>query len=236
MKATAIESIQRSQKCVRQLAGMVFCLLAVLPLRAATTTTWEMNAYADFLKGRFHGVSLDRDGRLTLAPKLDTVFSSGQPAIWSLVQAPDGALYAGTGHRGRVYRIDAAGTGTLAWTSDEPEIFALAVDSHGVLYAGSSPDGKVYRIEKGKATEFFAPKAKYIWSLAFAPDGSLLVGTGAPGNVYRVDKSGKSELYYETGQTHVTALALDAKGNALAGTEPNGILYRISARDKAFVL
>ena len=63
-----------------------------------------------------------------------------------------------------------------------------------------------------------------------------MVGTGDPGNVYRVDKAGKSELYYETGQSHVTALACDARGNVLAGSEPNGILYRISAKDKAFVL
>jgi len=215
-------------------AGLLVLLAPAL--HAATTTTWEMNTYQDFLKGRFRGVSLDRDGRLTLAPKLDTVFSSGQPAIWSMVQAPDGSLYAGTGHRGRVYRIDASGASTLVWTADEPEVFAVALDARGVLYAATSPDGKVYRIEKGKATEFFAPKTKYIWSLAFAGDGSLLVGTGAPANVYRVDKSGKGELYYETGQSHVTALAIDAKGNALAGTEPNGILYRISARDKAFVL
>jgi WD40 repeat protein len=217
-------------------ARAVVCLLGIVSLHGATTTTWEMNAYQDFLRGRFYGVSLDRDGRLTIAPKLETIFSSGQPAIWSMVQAPDGSLYAGTGHRGRVYRIDASGANTLLWTSDEPEVFAVALDSHGVLFAASSPDGKVYRIEKGKATEFFAPKAKYIWSLAFAADGSLLVGTGAPANVYRVDKSGKSELYYETGQSHVTALAFDAQGNVLAGTEPNGILYRISARDKAFVL
>ena len=128
------------------------------------------------------------------------------------------------------------GAGTLLWTSDEPEIFAVAVDSGGALYAASSPDGKVYRIENGKAVEFFAPKAKYIWSLAFAPDGSLFVGTGDPGNVYRVDQAGKSELYYETGQSHVTALAFDSKNNVLVGTEPNGILYRISAKDKAFVL
>ena len=37
----------------------------------------------------------DRDGRLTLAPKLETVFSSGQPAVWSMVQASDGSLYLG---------------------------------------------------------------------------------------------------------------------------------------------
>ncbi len=205
-------------------------------LQAATTTTWELNTYQDLLKGRFDGVSLDRDGRLRLAPRLDTLFTSGQPAIWSIAQGPDGSVYAGTGHRGRVYRVTPSGANTLVWTADEPEVFAVAVDPNGVVYAASSPDGKVYRISQGKAAEFFAPKAKYIWSLAFAPDGSLLVGTGDPGNVYRVDKSGKSELYYETGQSHVTALAFDSHENLLAGTEPNGILYRISAKDKAFVL
>ncbi len=205
-------------------------------LAAATTATWEMNAYQDFLKGRFQGISLDRDGRLTLAPKLDTVFSSGQPTIWSIARAADGSIYAGTGHRGRVYQITPSGANNLIWTADQPEVFAVAVDSEGVLYAATSPDGKVYRIEKGKATEFFAPQSKYIWALAFAKDGALFVGAGNPANIYRVDKTGKAETYYETGQSHVTALAFDSHNNVLAGTEPNGILYRISAKDKAFVL
>jgi hypothetical protein len=209
---------------------------AALPVFAATTATWEMNTYQDFLKGRFQGISLDRDGRLTLAPKLETVFSSGQPTIWSIARAPDGSIYAGTGHRGRVYQITASGANNLIWTSDQPEVFAVAVGPDGVLYAATSPDGKVYRIEKGKASEFFAPQAKYIWALAFAKDGALFVGAGNPGNIYRVDKNGQAETYYETGQSHVTALAFDSHDNVLAGTEPNGILYRVSAKDKAFVL
>src|SRR6202167_143225 len=92
-------------------------------LCAATTATWEMNTYQDFLKGRFQGISLDRDGRLTLAPKLETVFNSGQPTIWSIARAPDGSIYAGTGHRGRVYQITASGAGAwsskLVWTADQ---------------------------------------------------------------------------------------------------------------------
>jgi sugar lactone lactonase YvrE len=207
-----------------------------LSLGAATTATWEMNTYQDFLKGRFQGISLERDGRLTLAPKLETMFTSGQPTIWSIARGSDGSIYAGTGHRGRVYQITPSGANNLIWTADQPEVFAVAVDPAGVLYAASSPDGKVYRIEKGKATEFFAPQAKYIWALAFGNDGSLYVGAGNPGNIYRVDKTGQAETYYETGQSHVTALAFDPHNNLLAGTEPNGILYRISAKDKAFVL
>ncbi len=215
--------------------ALAFGAMAV-SLTAATTATWEMNTYQDLLRGRLEGLSLDRDGRLTVAPKLDTVFSSGQPTIWSIARAPDGSIYAGTGHRGRVYQITPSGASNLIWTADQPEIFAVAVDSAGAVYAATSPDGKVYRIEKGKATEFFAPQAKYIWALAFGADGSLYVGAGNPGNIYRVDKTGKAEMYYETGQSHVTALAFDTHGNVLAGTEPNGILYRISAKDKAFVL
>jgi hypothetical protein len=209
---------------------------AALALPGATTTTWEMNTYQDFAKGRFEGITLDRDGRLTLAPKLDTLFTSGQPVIWSVAQAPDRSIYLGTGHRGRIYRLDASNKSSLVWSADQPEIFAIAVDPKGVLYAATSPDGKVFRIEGGKATEIFAPKAKYIWSLAFAKDGTLFVGTGEPGNVYRIDVSNKGSLYYETAQMNVTTLALDPQGRLLAGTEPNGILYRIEAKDKAFVL
>ena len=130
-----------------------------------------------------------------------------------------------------------SGASTLVWTADQPEVFAVAVDPTGVLYAATSPDGKVYRIENGKATEFFAPQGQVhlvarirarmeacLWAPAIR---AISIASIRPGN---------PRLYYETGQSHVTALAFDSHGNVLAGTEPNGILYRISAKDKAFVL
>ena len=112
----------------------------------------------------------------------------------------------------------------------------MAVDAKGIVYAGSSPDGKVYRIENGKAAEYFAPQARYIWCLTVAPDGALYVGTGDQGKIFRVESAGRGEVYYETGQAHITGMAMDSRGRLLAGTGPNGILYRITARDKAFVL
>ena len=195
-----------------------------------------MNGYQDFLRGRMSGLSLTRDGRLVLGPKLDTLFTSDQPEIWSVARAADGSLYLGTGNRGRLFKLDSSGRNSLVWTADQPEIFAVAVDSKGVVYAGTSPEGKVYRIENGKATEYFAPEARYIWALSVASNGDLFVATGDKGRVYRVTGAGKGEIYYETGQVHVTSLAMDAQGQLLAGTEPNGILYRITAKQKAFVL
>lgn len=231
------EARKRSQRFLRRaLLPILLAWLASMTVRAASTASWEMNSYRDFLSGRFSGLSLTRDGRLMLAPKLEMVFSSDQPVIWSLVRTSDGVLYAGTGHRGRVFQIPPSGKASLLWTADQPEVFALALDAKGVLYAGTSPDGKVYRIHNGKAQEYFAPKAKYIWSLAFGADGALYIGTGDQGKIFRVTKAGQGEVYYETGQSHATCLAFDAAGRLLAGSEPNGILYRISAKDKAFVL
>ncbi len=215
----------------------LFIGVAVTPaLFASSTSAWEMNTYTDFIRGRFDAVSLSRDGRLSLAPKLDTIFSSDQPVVWSVAQAPDGTLYAATGHRGRIYKIDPAGKSSLIWTAEQPEVFAIAVDRAGVLYAGTSPDGRIYRIQNGAATEYFAPQAKYIWALAVASDGVLYAGTGDQGKIFRIEGQGRGEVWYETGQSHVTGLAVDSQTRLLAGTEPNGLLYRITGKDKAFVL
>src|SRR5581483_8417896 len=155
-------------------AAVALCL--PLALLSSGTTTWEMGSYSDFAKGQFKGISLSKGGRLSLAPKMDTVFSSDQPVIWGAAEGPDGSIYAATGNRGRVYKSDKSGAASVLWSADQPEIFAVVVDHNGIVYAASSPDGKVYRIENGTATEYFAPKTKYIWSLALASDGALFVG------------------------------------------------------------
>ncbi|MEZ5355528.1 MAG: hypothetical protein R2762_23075 [Bryobacteraceae bacterium] len=216
-------------------AYLLVVLLAGL-LDAATPTAWEMTTYQDFVKGKFENIALSKDGRLSLAPQLQTLFASEEPAVWSLAMGTDGDVYLGTGHRGKLYRIDKAGKSEAIFTAPETEIFALAIDSAGRLYAGASPGGKVYRIDRGKVEEYFSTGATYVWSLTFGRDGALFVGTGGEGKIFRVTAAGRGELYYETGQGHVTSLAVDSSGYLLAGTEPNGILYRVTAKDKAFVL
>ena len=229
------------------MTGAFLAVALAVNVLAATTATWEMSGYQDFLRGRLSGLSLTRDGRLVLGPKLDTVFSSDQPEIWSVAKGNDGSLYLGTGNRGRLYKVDPSGQSSLLWTADQPEIFAVAVDPKGAVFAATSPDGKVYRIEQGKASEYFSPGQRYIWGLAFAPDGSLYIATGDQGKIFRVTAAAngtnvQGSVYYETGQAHVTSLAFDREGRLLAGSEPNGILYRImppsgaSASAKGFVL
>ena len=203
---------------------------------AATSTAWEVAGYTDFLKGRLSGLSLTADGVLQVGPALRFNTSLDQPALWSLAAAPDGSVYASTGHRGKVFRISPDGKSALAWTAEQSQVFALCVDAKGVLYAGSSPNGGVYRIERGQAKEIWHSPEKYIWALQSAPDGTLYVATGEQGRIYRIDTSAKAEIYFETGQANVTALALDSKGRLYAGTEPNGLLYEISGPKQGTIL
>ena len=211
----------------------------VLPSLAygASTRSWELAAYGDFLSGTFRNVALDREGSLRVAPSLDTVHESDQAVVWSLARAADGTVYYGTGHQGAVFRVRPGEPGELLWKAPEIEVFALAVGPDGSLFAGTSPSGKVYRVSgDGDATEFFDPGEKYIWSLLFDSEGRLVVATGDGGKVYRVDRSGQGSAWFESGQRHVISLARDADGAVLAGTDPEGILYRIRDDGSAFAL
>ncbi len=203
----------------------------------ATSTAWETSGYANFLKGRFSGLSLTADGDLVPGPETRFAATLNQPALWSLAAAPDGSVYAATGHRGKVFRISRDGLPTTLWSAEESEVFALCVDAKGVLYAGTSPNGGVYRIEGGgKATEVSRSPAKYIWALQAAPDGTIYVATGQAGNVYRIRPGGKAELYFQTGQGNVTALALGVNGHLYAGSDPNGLLYDITGPNRGTVV
>ncbi len=217
-------------------ALLALCALA-LNLSAATSTAWSVTGFNDFLKGRLSGLSLDANGRLGPGPSLRWSVPLGQPALWSLVLAPDGSLYAATGHSGKVFKLSPDGKSpSLLWSSEQTEVFALCVDAHGTLFAGTSPNGGLYRIQNGKAQEVWHSAAKYIWSLQPAPDGSIYIGTGEGGRIYRYDGNSKTDLFYATSQSNITALALAPSGHLYAGTDPKGLLYDISAAGKASVL
>ncbi len=212
-------------------------MLLALPLSGVDTTFWQLGTFDDLLQGTLKGVSLTKDGVVELAPESQSIFSPDEALALSIASDRQGNLYLGTGHQGKVFKVDASGKGSLFFTAQEPDIFALATGPDGALYVGSSPEGKVYRVNAdGTGKVFFAPNTKYIWSLLFDSQGRLYIGTGDHGLIYRVDTDGQGKVFYDTKQTHVMCLTRDAAGNLLAGSVPNGLIFRISPEGKAFVL
>ncbi len=223
-----------------QPAAMVLLgwILWAIPLWSVNPQFWNTESYSEFAKGKLSNLSLSREGHLSLAPQFKSLFNADQALIWGAAyDSKNGDLFVGTGHDGKVFKVDRKGESSLFFDASELDVLALALDSERNLYAATSPDGKIYKIDsKGKASVFFDPEDKFIWDLRWDSRGTLYVATGSKGRIYKVNKEGKGELLFESGQTNLMCLEIDAEGNVLAGSEPDGYLYRISPQGKAFVL
>ncbi len=210
---------------------------AAAPLQGVETTFWQVGTFEEFLDGRLSGVSVSKEGELKLAPEARAVFNPEEALALSLASDRSHNLYVGTGHQGKVFRVDGKLKASLFFQAPEADIFALAVGPDDALYVGSSPEGKIYRVAPdGKSKVFYEPKTKYVWALVFDSQGHLYAGTGDRGQILRIDPTGKGEVFFDSKQNHIMCLAIDRQGNLLAGSEPNGFIYRITPQGKAFVL
>ncbi len=211
--------------------------LSVAVVTAASPTFWRVSTQAEFLRGDVDALSVDADGHLVLGPVTDEFFATTAPMLWSLADGSDGALWAGSGNDGRLYRVDANGDGGVVFDTDELDIHALTSGGEGTIFAATSPDGRVYRVTPdGDVSTVFDPDDTYLWALAVAPDGTLYAATGDAARIYRVTSDGESELFFESDATHVITLAFEPGGTLLAGTESPGQVLRIDQDGRAFVL
>ncbi len=224
------------------LPGIFFVALAVLfshdAAYAGGPVFWEIAKQQDIVKGDARGVSIAENGGITLAPAYSLVYDTKEAYIWSSATDAAGNIYLGTGHEGRIFKVDPTGAGRMLLDTSELDVTALATDAQGNVYAGTSPDGKIYKITPdGAQAVFYDPSDKYIWSLMFdQATSSLYAGTGDKGIIYRIDAAGKATVAADTAETNIVALALDKSGNLLAGTDPGGLVLRISPDGKTFAL
>jgi len=215
--------------------------LAGVAAFAGQTQIWTQGEYADFERGVINNLSMRSDGLLSLAPHSHELYDTSQAYLWALARDSKGNLYTAGGTSAKLFRIPPGGPGKMVAEVDALEIHAIAIDSKDRVYFGTAPDGKVYRVTgNGKPEVFYDPKAKYIWSLAFDSKGDLLVATGGvpngQGEIHKVMADGKGSVFFKTDETHVRSMAIDSKDNLIVGTEPGGLVLRISPAGEGFVL
>ena len=92
------------------LPALVLCAVmcaAVAGVHAALPTFWQVSTEAEFLEGEVENVSIDTYGRLSLGPAATPLYESSSPFLWTLMSAPDGSVFVGSGNEGQIYRVDA---------------------------------------------------------------------------------------------------------------------------------
>ena len=217
--------------------GTLLVLFSIGLSLATEPKQWTISTQREFLEGDLKGVSVTSDGKIVVAPALETVVDTEETFVYSAVADSRGNLYLGTGSEGKIYRRTTLGEASQWADLDESSVYALAVAPGNRTYAATSPDGKVYRLDsQGGESIFFDPAEKYIWALAVDAQNNLFVGTGPKGVIYKVDPEGQSSTFYDSQESHIVSLGWDLDGNLLAGSAPNGLLFRVSTDGSPFVI
>lgn len=116
----------------------------------------------------------------------------------------------------------ASATETQWWSFDAPGDYAKA-EARGVVVRA---DGT---LEAGPAAQSFADDSlRAAWAIAVLADGSVAIA-GDRGRIDRWTASGGVKPWVRLGKGQVLCLARDGEG-LLAGTGPNGLVYRIGAK------
>jgi hypothetical protein len=207
---------------------LTMILLAASPAGAVAPQFWKVTTPDEMLAGEVEGLSITSNGELRPGPRVEKLASFPEPSVLSQATSPAGVHFFGTGHLGKVYRLDGHEL-KLLFSAPEPEIYALAW-SGGSLMVGSSPNGKVYRVDpgSGKSSVLFDPKVAYIWALASLDDGSIAVATGVEGKLFRVTPDGVGKLWFDAPEMHLRCLAVAGKNRVLAGGSGEGRIYDVT--------
>ncbi len=221
-------------------AFFVIILVLMFMVQAGYSVTpkkWILESFDDFIKGKFNGITISSEGKLTLSPREEELKTPPEEFYLSMVLTSENILYIGTGHKGAIYQIDASGEPELYFKAPEMDVTCLALGPDGRLYAGTSPNGKIYKIkEKGNGTEFFNPHEKYIWDLMFTKEGSLLAAVGEDGGIYEITSEGGGVKVFDSAENHILCMKQISDESFLAGSGGAGLIYKISKEKKASVL
>ena len=221
----------------RARCSCVACCRSRARLRRADPHLAESD-YSDFEKGILKNLSLRSDGLLTLAPQFQELFDSSSAYLWALARDSKGNLYAGGGPGAKLYRISPEGEKKDARRVRGLEIHAIAIDRKDRVYAATSPDGKVYRVAAdGKSEVFYDPKAEI----------HLGAGLRQPGRPVRRDRRSGRDPSRHAGRQGQRVLSRAKRrtcarwrsmrtDNLIVGTEPGGLVMRISPAGEGFVL
>jgi hypothetical protein len=174
-------------------------------------------------------VLLDHDGTIRLSAGHEVRAEFEDNAVWTIAAGPGDRLHAGTGSDGRLHTLGPGRAAPATVTVEAGDILAALHDPRAGLLFGLTPGGTVSRLGPGGTPEpAFASGEDYVFDLLAGPDGEIYCATGSAGRLYRFRPGGAHRLIFTAPQAHITSLAwLDPGRVLLAGTSPDGLVYRL---------
>ena len=149
-----------------------------------------------------------------------TVFAeTKQLAVTALADAGGGDVYAATLPKGKIVKIDRAGTVTeLPAIVDADNVLALAYDKKkATLYAATGPNGKLFAVNAaGAATLVFDSDETNLTAVAVADDGTVYAGSGGKALLFKIGGPGRATLALDCPGDEVKAIVPTKNGGFFA--------------------
>lgn len=219
-------------------ASTLSILLVSASAWAGSTRSFVLDSANVLEEGKLEGTTVRSDGSIARGVTTRRTDLPGVNSAKSVLVAPDGRVYVGTGNDGKIF-VHHAGVAKLFAETKQVMVTSLARDAQGTLYAGTLPKGKIFAIDtSGKLREFASPKtAEHIWALVYDDAKRVLyAATGPHGQVFAIDANGKTEIYYDSEASHVMSLARDQDGTLYAGTSDQALVLRLRGVGRADVV
>jgi hypothetical protein len=218
---------------------LTLCAASMANVAHATPTrSFVLDSQSSLSEGKLDGTTVESDGTIQAGVQTRRTELPGVPTAKSLLTLPDGSAFVGTGNDGKIFSVK-DGVAKLFAETKQVMVASLARDASGTLYAGTLPSGKVFAINsQGNVRELVAlPGAEHVWALVF-DDASktLYAATGPEGKVFAIDANGKANVYYDSEDAHIMALARADDGALYLGTSDRALLVRLRGAGRAEVL
>lgn len=221
-------------------AGFLFSFMlgAASVSQASPTRSFVLDTPSSLNEGKLDGTAVESDGTIRAGVQTRRTELPGVPTAKSLLTLPDGSALVGTGNDGKIFSVKDGVAKVFAETK-QVMVTSLARDAAGTLYAGTLPSGKVFAINsQGAVRELVAlPDTEHVWALVFEEASkTLYAATGPAGKVFAIDASGKANVYYDSEDAHIMALARGDDGALYLGTSDRALLVRLRGAGRAEVL
>ncbi|MDM8005735.1 MAG: hypothetical protein QUV05_06235 [Phycisphaerae bacterium] len=148
--------------------------------------------------------------------------------IWAMARGVEGEVYAATGNKGQIFRIEPDGSKSRVLCDLKPKnVICMAFAPDGFIYAGTDEDGLVYRVHPtdGQVFVVYDAKEPEISAIVFDAQGNLYASTadaeGArPGRAVADKPGGKPETQKAESRAGGGLLSLFKASKPQADSQP----------------